>query len=62
MRVRSVASRLPELWINPRPLNAMPPLPPFGTVALDDGELVRADASMTAGDLFDLSPEWPDRD
>jgi hypothetical protein len=63
MRAWSVASRLPELWINPRPLNPMPPLPPFATVVVDDdGKLARTHASSAAAELFDLSPEWPNRD
>jgi hypothetical protein len=60
MRAWRVASKLPELWINPWPLNPLPGVSPFGTVAVDDdGRFVRADASTTAAELFDLSPQWP---
>lgn len=63
MRAWRVASKLPELWINPWPLNAVPPLSPFGTVAVDGEErFVRADASTTAAELFGLSPDWPNSD
>jgi hypothetical protein len=63
MRAWLVASKLPELWINPWPLNPMSPLSPFGTVAVDDaGILTRTDASKTAAELFDLSPQWPNSD
>jgi hypothetical protein len=60
MRAWSVSSKLPALWMNPRPLNAMPALPPFANVVLNnDGNLSRTDASTTAAKLFDLPPEWP---
>lgn len=60
MRAWRVGSKLPELWIDPWPLNALPPLSPFGTVAVDaDERWVRTDASTTAAELFGLSPQWP---
>jgi hypothetical protein len=63
MRSWSVTSKLPELWINPWPLNAMPELPPFSAVTFHgDRNFVRAEASTTAAELFDLSPGWPNQD
>lgn len=62
-RAWSVASKLPELWINPWAVNPMPSLPPFGAVAVsDDGKLARTDASATAASLFGLQPDWPNSD
>jgi hypothetical protein len=63
MRAWRVASKLPELWINPWPLNPVSPLSPFGVVAVDDEDrFVRTDASTTAAELFGLSPQWPNKD
>ncbi|GFG75031.1 hypothetical protein [Mycobacterium botniense] len=63
MRAWSVASKLPELWINPWAVNSMPSLPPFATVVVgDDGKLARTDASATAASLFGLPPDWPNSD
>jgi hypothetical protein len=63
MRAWRVASKLPELWINPWPLNPVPPLSPFATVAVDDeGRLTRTHASTTAAEVFGLSPQWPNSD
>ena len=63
MRAWLGASKLPELWINPWPLNAMPQVPTLATVEVDsDGYFVRTSASTTAAKLFDLSPGWPNRD
>lgn len=62
MRAWRVASKLPELWINPWPVNPMSPLPPFATVTVEGSRLTRADASKTAAELFDLSPQWPNSD
>jgi hypothetical protein len=63
MRAWLVASKLPELWINPWAVNPMHSLPPFATVAIgDDGKLARTDASTTAANLFDLSLNWPNSD
>ena len=36
MRAWRVASELPELWVNPWPVNPMPPLPPFATITVED--------------------------
>jgi hypothetical protein len=63
MRAWSVASGLPDLWINPWPLNPAPPIAPFATIEVGGGgDFVRTDATTTAADLFGLSPEWPYRD
>jgi len=63
MRAWLVAAKLPELWINPWPLNPVSPLPPFATVTVDDeSRFTRAGASKTAAELFDLAPGWPNSD
>jgi hypothetical protein len=63
MRAWSVASKLPEMWINPWAVNPMPPLLPFATRTIDgDGNLARTDASTTPASLFGLSPNWPNAD
>jgi hypothetical protein len=63
LRAWSVASRLPELWINPWPLNAIARLPPFATVVVDaEGNFVSGSATRTAADIFGLNPDWPNSD
>lgn len=63
MRAWLVATKLPELWINPWAVNPMPSLPPLATVAIgDDGKLARTDASTTATSVFGLPPNWPNCD
>jgi hypothetical protein len=63
MRAWRVASKLPELWINPWAVNPMPSSSPFATVTIDGGgTLARTDPSTTAANLFGLSPNWPNSD
>ena len=63
MRAWSLTDRLPELWLNPWATNPLHQTEPFAAVTTDDGvNLVRTPASMTAAELFDLSPQWPNSD
>jgi hypothetical protein len=61
MRAWTVASRLPQLWINPWAMTPSADVRPFATVEVDvvGGNFVNAAATSTAADVFGLPAEWP---
>jgi hypothetical protein len=60
MRAWTVASRLPQLWINPWGATPTAAVPPFATVEVDaEGNFVHSAASSTAAHVFGLPTAWP---
>jgi hypothetical protein len=56
----SVASKLPELWVNPWASAPLPGLEPFQTTYVDaDNKLATREATETAAAVFKLPSEWP---
>jgi hypothetical protein len=60
LRYWRIASDLPELWINPWAAAPLSHHDDFTTtVARENGEIIRAEGTLHASNVFSLDPGWP---
>lgn len=59
LRYWRIASDLPQLWINPWAAVPLSQHDDFTTVAQEDGEIIRAEGTLDASNVFSLDPDWP---